>query len=63
MNSNDILRKECRLLKATQQISYKEIAEYLEVNPESFYSWIRGCYNFGLEKQDRLKTVLIDLKE
>lgn len=28
---NDYLRKECKLLKAIQGISYKEIAEYLEI--------------------------------
>jgi len=28
---NEFLRKECKLLKAMQGISYKEIAEYLEL--------------------------------
>jgi hypothetical protein len=27
----DKLRKECKLLKALQNISYKELAEYLEI--------------------------------
>lgn len=28
---NEFLRKECKLLKAMQGISYKEISEYLEL--------------------------------
>jgi hypothetical protein len=29
--SNDRLRKECKVLKALQNISYKELSEYLEI--------------------------------
>ena len=50
---NDTLRKECRLLKAIQNISYKELASYLEVKDDSFYSWLKGYFDFGIQKHYR----------
>jgi len=38
----DDLRKKVKMLKALQGISYKEIAEYLELRPKSFYNWLDG---------------------
>lgn len=38
----DYLRKEVKLLKALQNVQYKEIAEYLELPPKSFYNWLNG---------------------
>lgn len=29
--TNETLRKECKVLKALQNVSYKEFAEYLEI--------------------------------
>lgn len=60
---NEYLRKECKLLKAIQGISYKEIAEYLEITQDSFYCWIKGYYDLGNKKQKRLRTIIEDLKE
>lgn len=60
---NDLLRKECKLLKALQGISYTEIAEYLELSPSSFYNWLCNAYDFGEERQKRLQEVIADLKE
>lgn len=60
---NNILRKECKLLKAQQNISYKELAEYLEIRQSSFYSWLRGNYDFKDERQQQLQNVLSNLKE
>lgn len=60
---DDILRKEVKMLKALQEISYKEIAYYLEIKQSSFYSWLSGQYDFGYEKQRRLQEVLDTLKE
>ena len=60
---NEYLRKECKLLKAIQGISYKEIAEYLEITQDSFYCWIKGNYDLGNKKQQRLRTIIEDLKE
>jgi len=60
---NDILRKECKMLKALQNISYKEIAEYLEITADSFYGWLNSYYNFGEAKQKQLNEIITNLKE
>ena len=52
------LRKQVKLLKALQDISYKEIAEYLEINKNSFYNWLKGYYDFSAEKEQRLIEIL-----
>ncbi len=38
----DYLRKSVKELKAYQGVSYKEVAEYLEIKQSSFYSWLNG---------------------
>jgi len=60
---NDKLRKEVKLLKALQGISYKEIADYLEIRQDSFYNWLKGYYDLGEERQNRLFDVIACLKE
>lgn len=61
---NDFLRKEVKLLKALQGVSYKELAEeYLGIKQDSFYSWLKGYYNLGDEKQQLLYDVVNNLKE
>lgn len=60
---NDKLRKEVKLLKAFQGVSYKELAELLEIRTDSFYNWLCGYYNFGEERQERLLDIIDTLKE
>ena len=60
---NDKLRKEVKLLKALQGVSYKEIAEYLEIKQDSLCSWLRGYYNLSEEKIERLQDVIACIKE
>ena len=60
---NDYLRKECKLLKALQGVSYKELAENLEIKTDSFYCWLNGYYELGQEKQQRLEEIIALLKE
>lgn len=38
--TDNFLRREVKILKALQDIEYREIAEYLEVKECSFYAWI-----------------------
>ena len=40
----DELRKEIKLLKALQGVSYTEIAEHLEIHRNSLYNWLNGQY-------------------
>lgn len=60
---NDDLRKQVRLLKAIQGVSYKEIASYLEINANSLYNWLRADYDFSDRKQRDLQTIISTLKE
>lgn len=60
---NEFLRKESKMLKALQGISYKELAEFLEIRQDSFYNWLKGYYNLSAEKQKRLQEIIALLKE
>lgn len=60
---NEVLRKECKLLKALQGITYKELASYLEIRVDSFYCWLKGYYDFGTNTQERLSKIISTLKE
>ena len=60
---NNELRKQVKLLKALQGISYKELAEYLEIKVNSLYSWLRGNYDFSEKRLLMLQNVITNLKE
>lgn len=51
---NNELRKQVKLLKALQGISYKEIANYLEIRPDSLSAWLRGKYDFSEKRLSML---------
>ena len=55
---NEELRERVKLLKALQNISYKEMAEYLEIKQDSFYCWLKGYYDLGSKKQKRLNEII-----
>lgn len=59
----DDLRKQVKLLKALQNISYKELAAYLEIKESSFYSWLNNYYELSYEKQQRLKEIIDTIRE
>lgn len=60
---NDYLRNECKMLKVLQGVSYKELAELIEVRQDTFYSWLKGYFNYSPSRQNRLKEVIGLLKE
>jgi predicted transcriptional regulator len=60
---NDFLRKECKMLKALQGITYKELSEYIEIKQDSFYCWLKGYYELSEHKQNTLKEIIETLKE
>lgn len=51
------------MLKALQNITYTEIAEYLEINRNSFYNWLNGYYNLSADKEKRLLEIITLLSE
>lgn len=59
--NNEELRKQVKLLKAFQNITYSELAGYLEIKQSSFYSWLKGQYNFGEERQKQLYEIITNL--
>ena len=52
------LRKEVKIIKALQNITYKEFAEDLEINRNSFYNWLSGQYDLSKEKENRLIEII-----
>lgn len=60
---NEALRKQVKELKVYQDITYKELAEYLEIQRNSFYNWLKGYYNLSDEKQKQLWDIINNLKE
>lgn len=63
MTNQDSLRKQVKLLKALQGITYKELAELLEIKTNSFYSWLNNNYDLGEEKETLLQVITDNLKE
>lgn len=62
MNDNQ-LRQKCKMIKALQNISYKEMAELLEIKQDSFYSYLRGNYSLGEVKHAQLEYIISTLAE
>lgn len=60
---NEDLRKQVKSLKCFQGVTYREIAQYLEISESGMYSWLRGNYNLGYEKQKRLQEIIDNLEE
>ena len=60
---DEALRKQIRLLKALNGLSYKEIAQRLEMNIKSFYCWMYGKYNLATDKANIVQQKLLELKE
>lgn len=52
------LRKKVRILKATQDISYKELAEMIELRDSSMYNWLRNQYDLSYEKAKLLADIV-----
>ena len=61
MNNNENLRQQVKVLKALQNVSYKEFAEYLEIKQQSFYNWLKGSYDLSFNKQIKLQEIIINL--
>lgn len=62
MDIDTELRQKIKILKAIGQIdNYYEVAEILEMQPKSFYNWLRGEYKLGREKIKRVKDLVADL--
>lgn len=56
--NDEILRQKVRLLKAQEQITYKEIADTIGIKQRSMYNWIAGQYDFSSSKKRLLYNYL-----
>lgn len=53
--NQDELRKYVKMAKAcNEDITYKDFAEYLEININSFYNWINKSYDLSNKKAEKL---------
>lgn len=59
----DNLRQKAKLVKAMYNdiYKYKDIAEMLGININSFYNWLNGAYDFGEQKAKELEIWLNDI--
>lgn len=57
------LRIQVKLVKALYGdiFSYKDIADLLQININSFYNWLNGAYNLSREKEKLLQLWLNDV--
>ena len=62
MVDNNKLRKEVRLLKALNEVSYGEVAEMIGLSRSSFSNWLNGNYDFGEQRTAQLEELIQDLK-
>lgn len=59
----DYLRHYVKLAKANEDITYKELAETIEISEGSFYNWLNRQYSLSAEKVKYLESILTDLIE
>ena len=57
------LRLQVKIAKVVNEdlFSYKDLAEYLNMNTHSFYNWLAGYYCLGTEKEKKLQDFLNDI--
>ena len=62
--SQEELRKEVKLIKALEDISYKTIAEdLLDMKYNSFINWLHGYYCLGYSRSKLLREFIEGYKE
>lgn len=60
--NQDELRKYVKIAKAlNDDILYKDFAEYLSIDHNSFYNWLHGYYQLNSSNAKKLYDVVIDL--
>lgn len=61
MKDQEYLRSQCKRLKWEEEISYKEMAEHLDLKYNSFMNFICGYKNLGERSVKRLEEFIIDV--
>ena len=56
-----ILREKVKIAKSMNiGLFYKDFAEILDINSNSFYNWLKGYYSLSQKKTDELDSILSD---
>lgn len=56
------LRRRVKVIKAlNDDIYYKDFAEYLDMDINSFYNWLHNYYRLGESKYKKLKNLIDDM--
>jgi ribosome-binding protein aMBF1 (putative translation factor) len=65
MINQDELRKQCRIAKAVSnnELSFKELAQAININDYSFYNWINGSYELSDKKARYLQDIVVEWQE
>lgn len=63
MLTNEELRKEVRMLKATHRISFKAFAETNNFKVSSFYNWLRGDFDYTDHSCEIVNNAIQRVKE
>lgn len=62
MLDNYKARKEVKLLKAMNDVTYKEFAEMANIKSSTLYNWLAGSFSFGEETLANVSELIADLK-
>ena len=62
MIDNKTARKEVKLLKALNDISYNEFAEMLGISSGSVYCWLNEQFDLSIDKLYIADSLIADLK-
>lgn len=62
MIDNNKARKEVKLLKATNDVSYSELAEMADISSSGIYCWLNGQYDLGPKKLAIVEELIANLK-
>ena len=58
----DKLREEVKLCKVyNSDWSFKQIAEAIDITPNSFYNWLNGYYELSDQKKSELRELISNL--
>lgn len=60
--TNEELRKEVKLLKALNDITYSELGEMMNLSKSTIYNWIDGQFDFGEKRSQELLELVTNLK-
>lgn len=62
MIDNKTARKEVKLLKALNDVTYQEFSEMIGLSKGTIYTWLNGQFDLGSEKLSAVEELIADLK-